>query len=49
MKISFKDNTSSRTQQEMGSQTFLDWLYSIELSLNTQSEENIEIKINSEI
>ena len=31
MKISFKNNVSSFTQQDIGSPTFLDWLYSIEI------------------
>ena len=31
MKISFKNNISSFTQQDMGLPTFLDWLHSIEI------------------
>lgn len=44
MKITFKNNISSFTQQDMGSPTFLDWLHSVELSSNTQLAENIKDK-----
>ena len=42
------NNISSSTQQDMGSPTFLDWLYSIDSFSNTHLEENIKINLISQ-